>query len=104
MTKSISIRSLFHSLGVVAYVSLVAAIMQNGNSWFGKEDTIFTAITVLLLLCISAATVGSLVFGYPVILFLNGQKKEGVRMAIATIGWLMLELIFVLLLMFIVRK
>lgn len=96
-------RSLLHSLGVILYVTLVATIMQNGNTWFGKEDTIFTVIMVLLLACISAATVGSLVFGYPVILFLNGQKKEGVRMAIATIGWLIVELFVVLLIMFLRR-
>jgi hypothetical protein len=103
MTKSIPARSFLHSLGVVLYVTLVATIMHNGNAWFGKEDTMLTTITVLLLACISAATVGSLVFGYPVIMFLNGQKKEGVTMAMMTIGWLIVELFAVLLVMFALR-
>lgn len=104
MPKSIPLRSLLHSLGVLVYVTFVATIMQNGSAWFGKEDTIFTVITVLLLACISAATVGSLVFGYPVIMFLNGKKKEGVTMAMTTIGWLVVELLVVLTIMFIVQK
>lgn len=104
MPKSITIRSLLHSLGVLVYVTFVATIMQNGGAWFGEEDTIFTIITVLLLACISAATVGSFVFGYPVIMFLNGKKKEGVTMALTTIGWLVVELLVVLTIMFFVQK
>lgn len=86
-----SIRPLLNSLGVVAYVAIVAGIMRNGEQLFGKEDTFFMMIGFLLLLCLSAATVGSLVFGYPIVQFLNGQKREGVRSAIMTILWLLLE-------------
>lgn len=103
MTKPLIQRSILNALGVVAYVSLVATIMRFGNTWFGKEDTYLTGIAVLLLLCVSAAVVGSLVFGYPVILFLNGQKKEGVSMAMATIGWLAIAMVLVFVAMFAMR-
>jgi hypothetical protein len=36
-------------------------------------------------------------------MFLNGQKKEGVTMAMMTIGWLIVELFAVLLVMFALR-
>lgn len=103
MTKPMFQRSLLNSLGVVAYVALVATFMNNAERFLGKTDTILTGIVFLLLLSISAAVVGSLVFGYPVILFLNGQKKEGVMMAISTIGCLMVELVLVLVVLLINR-
>jgi hypothetical protein len=90
------LRSFLHSLGVVAYIALVATFMRYANRLFGTEDTILTGIAFLLLLCVSAAVVGSLVFGYPVVLFLNGQKKEGIAMAVSTIGWMAVEMIVVL--------
>lgn len=92
MTTQMKKRSLLHSLGVVAYVALVATFMRNANNLVGTTDTILTGMVFLLLLTVSAAIVGSLVFGYPVVLFLNGQKKEGVMTAITTIGWLAAEL------------
>jgi len=88
-------RSLLHSLCVVVYVAFVAMIMQNGDRLFGKEDTVLVVMAILLLFCVSAAVVGSLVFGYPVVLFLNGQKKEGIAMALSTIGWLAVEMVVV---------
>jgi hypothetical protein len=91
MPKSIPIRSLLHSLGVVVYVTLVATVMHYGNQWFGTVDTIFTSIAVLLLLCVSAATVGGLVFGAPAVWFLSGKRREGITLAIWIVGWLVLE-------------
>lgn len=84
-------RSVLNSLGVVAYVALVALFMNNANSWLGKEDTILTGIVFLLLLSVSAATVGSLVFGYPIFLFLDGKKREAVQATMMTIGCLLVE-------------
>lgn len=91
MSKKLLTRTLLNSLGVIAYVLAVAMIMNNGERLFGKEDTILTAVAVLLLFSVSAAVVGSLVFGYPVVLFLGGQKKEGIMAVISTIGWLIAE-------------
>jgi hypothetical protein len=86
-------RSILNTLGVVTYVALVALFMNNANAWLGKEDTILTGIVFLLLLSVSAATVGSLVFGYPIFLFLDGKKREALQAIIMTIGLLLVETI-----------
>lgn len=84
------------SLGVVAYVILVVIIMFNGNSLFGAMDNFWGPLAMLLLFIVSAAITGSLVFGWPIYLFLNGMKKEAVTLALYTIGFLFLETILVL--------
>jgi len=80
-----------HPLGVVVYVTLVALLMQNGNTLFGTTDTVFTVIAVLLLFTISAAIVGSLIFARPFMMALNGKKKEALQFAVFTIGFLVAE-------------
>ena len=97
----IQIQSLLHSLGVVVYIILVAALMNNGSRLFGEEDTILTVIAILLLFTISAAIVGTLVFGKPVMWYLNGQKKEAVQLTFSTIGFLVIEAIVIFIILFI---
>ena len=87
--------SLANALGVVVYVALVALVMNNAERIFGKMDGLLGVIAFLLLFTFSAAVVGSLIIGKPLMLFLNGQKKEGVGHLIATLGWLFLSLIAV---------
>jgi hypothetical protein len=76
---------------VVVYVALVATLMFNAEQLFGQGDTVITGISFLLLFCVSAATVGMLVFGHPVMLFLDGKKRQAVLMAGYTIAWLAIE-------------
>lgn len=94
--RSVLTYPFLHSLGVVVYVALVALLMNNANNLFGTEDNIFTIIIVLLLFTISAAIVGSLIFAKPIMLIMQGQKKEGVEFALSTIGLLFLEFILIL--------
>lgn len=81
--------SLLCSLGVVLYVSGVALIMSNAERFFAdKPDNIGMPIALLLLLVLSAAITGSLVFGYPVWQYLDGKKKEAVKSFGWTVGFL----------------
>jgi len=82
------LHSLLHAIAVVAYVVLVAFIMNAGNELFNKANEIHTSIGILLLFTVSAAITGLLVFGKPVYLFLNGQKSEAVKFLFFTLGWL----------------
>lgn len=76
--------SFLSSVGVVLYVTGVAWFMTNASRLFGdKPDNIRMPIAMLLLLVLSAATTGSLVFGYPVWQYLDGKKKE----ALKSLGW-----------------
>ena len=82
-------RSLLHALGVLAYVSIVAWIMTNGDRLFGRmEDTIFGPMAFLLLFVLSATIVGSLVLAKPAMLYLAGQKEEAIKFFTYTVGWL----------------
>ena len=92
------------SLGVVAYVLLVVLIMVNGNSLFGTMNNYWGPLAMLLLFTVSAAITGSLVFGKPVYLFLNGFKSESVKLALYTIGFLFLETMLILFVLAIIKQ
>ncbi len=69
--------------------------MQNGEKIFGTMTNFSGPFFVLLLLTFSVALMGVLVFGKPVKLYLDGDKKEAVKFLLATLGWLLLILILV---------
>ena len=77
-----------HSLLAALYIGLVATVMSNGNRLFGEKDTPLTAVGVLLLFVLSAAVMGVLVFGRPVMWYLDGKKQEAMRLLGATVGCL----------------
>lgn len=83
-------QSLPYSAGAVLYVAVVATVMRNAERLFsdGKPDSALAPIGMLLLLVVSAATMGMLVFGKPLMLYIDGKKREGVMMAVCTIGQL----------------
>jgi hypothetical protein len=86
--KEIIKQSLLSSFGVFLYVSGVAWLMQNGEKLFGKMDHVYGTIAFLLLFIFSALITGLLVFGFPALLFFEGNKKEAVKMIVYTTGWL----------------
>lgn len=83
-------QSLGHGLAVLFYTTCVAWIMSNGNRLLGEEDTFFTPVAVLMLLVLSAAVMGTLVFGRPILMYLDGKKREAVVFLGYTLGWLTL--------------
>lgn len=97
-------RSFLNALGTVAYVTVVALIMSNGNKIFGVKDTTLTPIAVLMLFVLSAAITASLVAGKPVLMYLNNQKNEAVRLFIYTLCWLALVTVVLFAVMAIMHK
>ncbi len=79
-------QSLCYAASAALYVAVVATIMQNAGRLFGsdKPDSVLAPISILLLLVVSAATMGLLIFGKPVMLYIDGQKREAVQMVVAT--------------------
>ncbi len=85
--KKIIKQSLFLSALAVLYVAVVATIMRNAQQLFGGgKDSALAPIGILMLLVVSAATMGMLIFGKPVMLYIDGKKREAVAMAVCTIG------------------
>ncbi len=95
MSKLIQ-RSLLNALGVIVYVAVIATIMQNGEKIFGNINKTTGPIAFLTLFVLSAAVTGGLVLGKPVLMYLNNQKSEGIRLFIYTLCWLALAVVILL--------
>jgi hypothetical protein len=96
-------QSLAYSVGVVIYIFLVALLMTNGQRLFGKVDNVISGVAMLLLFVFSAAVTGSLIFGKPILMYLDGAKKEAVKMLIYTIIWLFFWLMLFFLLVLAIK-
>jgi hypothetical protein len=90
-------RSFLNALGTVAYVSVVATIMQNGEKIFGNVNQSIAPIAFLTLFVLSAAITGGLVLGKPVLMYLDNQKTEAVKLFLYTLCWLAAAVIILLL-------
>ncbi|HEX3100084.1 MAG TPA: hypothetical protein VHQ41_03915 [Patescibacteria group bacterium] len=83
-------RSLLNALGTAAYVAIIATLLQNGERIFGEPNSMVAPIAFLLLFVMSASITGGLVLGKPILMYMDGQKKEAVQMFLYTLGWLAL--------------
>src|SRR5262244_3964654 len=77
-----------HAVLVVGYVALVAWIMQHAQAWFQHGKTVLVPTAFLMLFVLSAAVVGSLVLGRPVLMYVEGQKKAALQFFGLTLLWL----------------
>jgi len=87
-SKSILKWSFLNALGTLVYIALVVLFMSNGEHWFGKIPEYVAGITMLTLFVFSAATVGALVLGRPLLLYLDGAKADALRLFGYTLAWL----------------
>ena len=102
--QNMVVPSLIHSLATLIYITLVASLMFFGQDLFGKMDGVFGIIAFLLLFVVSAAVVGLLVLGKPVMLYLDKQKKEAVQLLTYTVSWLLVFTIIFFVIISIINK
>lgn len=81
MTKN----PLLNALTALGYIVAVSLFMFYGTKNLPKEDTVFAPMAALSLLTLSAAIMAYIFFYNPVILFLEGKKKEAVNFFIKTV-------------------
>lgn len=95
MNKKIIQQAFILALGEGIYIALVALLMFAVQKWFGaKPDPVIIApMAFLLLFVISAAISGALILGKPIMLYLDGQKKDALQLFSLTLLWLILFLI-----------
>lgn len=79
-----------HAFLVFVYVFGISFVLKNGEKFFGKMQNFFGPFLLLLLLVLSAAIVGSLIFAKPVMFYLNNLKKEAIYLFISTLASLFL--------------
>lgn len=86
MNKSKLIKTaLVNSLATVIYISLVVFVMMNGQNFFGTASDFGGGLAMLMLFVLSAAVTGSLVIGKSILLYLDGAKKEAIKLLLYTI-------------------
>lgn len=73
------------ALGTAAYVFLVSQIMSRGEEIFGNvENNHLAPMVFLLLFLFSALVTAYLVLGKPIMMYVDGLKKEAVRLLFYT--------------------
>jgi hypothetical protein len=70
----------------VIYIAAASLFMASQDKIIGNET--LSIMMMLLLLVISVAMMGILIFGKPVIWYLDGKKKEALELVGYTIGFL----------------
>ncbi len=95
MDKKIIKHAFLLALGEGVYISLVALLMFGIQKLFGaKPDPVIVApIAFLLLFVISAAISGAFILGRPVMLYLDGKKKDALQLFGFILFWLILFLV-----------
>lgn len=97
-------RGVLDSLGVLAYVFLISLIPSNAERLFGTGDNkVIGPIIFLLLFVFSALLTGFLILGKPLMLYLDGAKKEGVKLLFYTGVSLFVFLIIAIILLLIIK-
>lgn len=85
--EHIGLRAFLNAIATVLYVAAVAWFLSNAEHWF-KNEGFLVPLCILLLFVISATVTGLLVLGRPVQMYIDGVKREGIRMLFITLGWL----------------
>lgn len=88
-------RSFLNALGTGAYVATLVALVFNGEKMFGTINNILAPIAFLLTFIVSATVTGGLVLGKPILMYIDGQKKEAIQLLLYTIGWLAVGVIII---------
>ncbi|EKD99592.1 MAG: hypothetical protein ACD_22C00226G0004 [uncultured bacterium] len=75
------------ALGAAAYIFLVVSVMNLVTQPLrNKPDTFFAPIVMLFVLTLSAAVMAYLFFYQPILLLVEGKKKEAVELFVKTVG------------------
>jgi len=83
--------------GVLIYISAVSWLISNAEHYFGNvpEPNFLIPVFMLMLFVVSATITGSLVLGKPLLMYIDGQKKEALKLLFCTLAWLVLLLFLV---------
>jgi hypothetical protein len=88
MNQHIITRAIAHAFATAAYIALVASGMFYMPKVLHLEntpDTVLAPIAALSLFVLSAAITSFLVFGFPLLWYIDGKRKEAVWLFGATI-------------------
>jgi len=75
-----------NALAATLYITLVATIPFFGKQLFGDGKSFLIPIAMLSLFTLSAAVMGYLFLYQPLLLLLDGHKKDAVKLFLQTIA------------------
>ena len=73
-----------NAIAATAYIVIVALVMFYGTRWAGPVNSFLGPLAGLSLFTLSAAVMGYVFCYQPVLLFLDGRKKEAVDLFLKT--------------------
>lgn len=82
--------SFLQAIASSIYIVAVSFLLTNGEKLFGKNNNILGGVAILLLLVISATIMGTIILGRPILMYLEGQKKEALKLFFFTLLWLVI--------------
>jgi hypothetical protein len=93
-------------LMVVVYCSLVATFMFSMESikLFQEDNTVIAITAILLLMVLSAAVTGALVFAYPAYLFIKKEFKAAIYALASNLATILIAGGIVIFLIFLIFK
>lgn len=74
-----------NGISALVYIVTVAFVMYFGTKNLPKEDTILAPIAMISLFTLSAAVMGYIFGLQPIQLYLDGKKKEAVKLFLKTL-------------------
>ena len=83
MSRNPIINAFSASAYIILCVTVMSFVSQNLRN---KPDTFFAPIVFLSLLTLSVAVMAFLFFYQPLMLFIEGKKKEAVSLFVKTVG------------------
>ena len=78
-----------NALGTALYVGAVGAFLYYAPQLIKPGNNVLINIAMLLLFVFSAAITGSLIFGRPVLWYLDGRRREALTLLFYTLGFLL---------------
>jgi uncharacterized membrane protein len=103
MPKKLIAQGFLLALGEGAYIALVALVMRYAATIVPKDPSILGFTTFITIFVLSAAVTGSLIIGKPILLYLDGKKKEAVTLFAFILGWLFVSLLILFLIITLTR-
>ena len=103
--REITRYALLDSIGTALYIILIVSFMNLGvQGVLGRKETILIPIAMLMLFVFSAAFTGMLVFGRPIMWYLDGKKRQAVSLIFYTLGFFLIMAIIAILFMILLGR
>lgn len=81
-------KAFLNAIATAAYIVLVVLFVFSLQAFQGQPETIIIPMAMLMLFVCSAAITGFLVFGRPIMWYLDGKKKDAISLLAHTLGML----------------